>query len=176
MTATRPRDLLGVFNRSDVGAIDLIWRDDKGGLKHFIDKHINDKDFKTIEKMIYSIEDVINNGTIDFKDGDKIVIKKGGYVVTIRKNFRRNGKKIADKNWILTAYNKDTPINTLAPAAKIKGGTAVTTSVSSARKGTTSSAADQTNGEKKTDFPYPITKTIQPRKRSWIENYLADKD
>lgn len=125
--------------------------------------------------MSSSIEDVINNGTVDFKDGDKIVIKKGGYVVTIRKNFRRNGKKIADKNWILTAYNKDTPINTLAPAAKIKGGTAVTTSVSSKRKGTTSSATNQTNGEK-TDFPYPITKTIQPRKRSWIENYPMDKD
>lgn len=89
-----------MFNRSDVGAIGLIWRDDKGGLKHIIDKHINDKDFKTIEEMSSSIEDIINNGTIDFKDGDKVVIKKGGYVVTIRKDFRRNGKKIAHKIWI----------------------------------------------------------------------------
>lgn len=97
--------------------------------------------------MSSSIEDVINNGTVDFKDGDKIVIKKGGYVVTIRKNFRRNGKKIADKNWILTAYDESASDGNSAITKAFQGKAALTTD-KSARKGTTSSAADQTNGKK----------------------------
>lgn len=98
--------------------------------------------------MSYSIEDIINNVTIDFKDGDKVVIKKGGYVVTIRKNVRRNGKKIADKNWVLTAYDESASDGNSAITKAFQGKAALTTD-KSARKGTTSSAADQTNGEKK---------------------------
>jgi hypothetical protein len=48
-----------------------------------------------------------HNGNVDFENGDKIVLLKDNKKVTIRKNFRVGGKKIADKNWLLTAYDKN---------------------------------------------------------------------
>lgn len=35
-----------------------------------------------------------------------MVFKIGNRIVTVRKNFRVNGKKSADKNWMLTAYDE----------------------------------------------------------------------
>lgn len=48
----------------------------------------------------------MGNGTIASKSKDKIVLKQGDRLVTLRRNVRHNGKKIADKNWILTAYDE----------------------------------------------------------------------
>lgn len=86
-------DLLGVFHRKDVGDIDMVWGDEGGGLCHILNKHINDKDFPTVKELVSRIEDIVNNGVVDFSDGDKIVLKKDGYVVTIRRNIRDKGKK-----------------------------------------------------------------------------------
>lgn len=102
--------------------------------------------------MSSSIEDIINNGTIDFKDGDKVVIKKGGYVVTIRKKRQTKRQKIADKNWVLTAYDESASDGNSAITKAFQGKAALTTD-KSARIVTTSSAADQTNGEKKQTSP-----------------------
>ena len=118
-------DLLAVFHRDGFGDIDLVWGDETGGLAHIVDKHINSKDFKSIEELAPSIEDIIKNGSIVFENGDKVVFSKNGYQAIIRKNIRKGGKKIADKNWVLTAYNKEEPADTLAPAANDKGSTAV---------------------------------------------------
>ena len=127
-------DLLGVFHRNDVGDIDMVWGDEGGGLCHILNKHINDKDFPTIKELVSRIEDIVNNGAVDFSNGDKIVLKKDGYVVTIRRNIRDKGIKIADKNWVLTAYNKDAPANTKAPADGTYGSTAVAPGTSSDAK------------------------------------------
>ena len=127
-------DLLGVFHRKDVGDIDMVWGDEGGGLCHILNKHINDKDFPTVKELVSRIEDIVNNGVVDFSDGDKIVLKKDGYVVTIRRNIIDKGKKIADKNWVLTAYNKDAPANTQAPADGTHGSTAVAPGTSSDAK------------------------------------------
>ena len=127
-------DLLGVFHRRDIGDIDMVWGDNGGGLCHILNKHINDKDFPTVKDLVSRIEDIVNNGKVDFSNGDKMVLKKDGYVVTIRRNVREKGIKIADKNWVLTAYNKDAPANTKAPADGTHGSTAVAPGTSSDAK------------------------------------------
>lgn len=140
-------DLLGVFHRKDIGDIDMVWGDDGGGLCHILNKHINDKDFPTIKDLVSRIEDIVNNGKVDFSNGDKMVLKKDGYVVTIRRNVREKGIKIADKNWVLTAYNKDAPANTKAPADGTHGSTAVAPGTSSDAKLATLSEINENSDE-----------------------------
>ena len=126
--------LQGVWHRKGIGDIDLVWGDDGGGLCHILKKHINDKDFKNKADFVNRLNDIVNNGNVEFENGDKVVLKKDGYVVTIRKNIRERGKKIADENWVLTAYNKDAPATTTAPADGTHGSTAVAPGASSAAK------------------------------------------
>ena len=108
-------DLLGVFSRIEIGDIDLVWGDNNCGVKHIILKHINDKDFATVNSMIDSVTDIIQNGVLEFENRDKVVLKKDGFVVVVRKNYRINGKKPEPKNWILTAYSKESSDTTKAP-------------------------------------------------------------
>ena len=123
-----------VWHRKGIGDIDLVWGDDGGGLCHILKKHINDKDFKNKADFVNRLNDIVNNVNVEFENGDKVVLKKDGYVVTIRKNIRERGKKIADENWVLTAYNKDAPATTTAPADGTHGSTAVAPGASSAAK------------------------------------------
>lgn len=144
-------DLLGVFHRKDIGDIDMVWGDDGGGLCHILNKHINDKDFPTVKDLVSRIDDIVNNGKVDFSNGDKMVLKKDGYVVTIRRNVREKGIKIADKNWVLTAYNKDAPANTKAPADGTHGSTAVAPGTSSAAKVATLSEINEFSDDNVSD-------------------------
>lgn len=144
-------DLLGVFHRNGVGDIDMVWGDEGSGLCHILNKHINDKDFPTVKELVSRIEDIVNNGAVDFSNGDKIVLKKDGYVVTIRRNIRDKGKKIADKNWVLTAYNKDAPATTKAPADGTHGSTAVAPGTSSDAKVATLSEINEIPDENVAD-------------------------
>lgn len=144
-------DLLGVFHRKDIGDIDMVWGDDGGGLCHILNKHINDKDFPTVKDLVSRIENIVNNGKVDFSNGDKMVLKKDGYVVTIRRNVREKGIKIADKNWVLTAYNKDAPANTKAPADGTHGSTAVAPGTSSAAKVATLSEINEFSDDNVSD-------------------------
>ncbi len=143
LTNHKSGDLLGVFHRKDIGDIDMVWGDDGGGLCHILNKHINEKDFPTVKDLVSRIEDIVNNGKVDFSNGDKMVLKKDGYVVTIRRNVREKGIKIADKNWVLTAYNKDAPANTKAPADGTHGSTAVAPGTSSDAKVSTLSEINE---------------------------------
>ena len=105
-------DLLGVFHRKDVGDIDLVWGDENGGLAHILNKHVGEgKSFASVDEAMSHIQNIIETGKNDFEDGDKIVFRKGSELVTVRKNFREGGKKIADKNWVLTAYDKEAADN-----------------------------------------------------------------
>ncbi len=138
-------DLLGVFHRNDVGDIDMVWGNEGGGLCHILNKHINDKDFPTVKDLVSRIEDIINKGEVDERhsNADKLVLVKDGYLVTIRRNVREKGIKIADKNWVLTAYNKDAPTNTKAPADGTYGSTAVAPGTSSDAKLATKSEINE---------------------------------
>ncbi|MCD8281999.1 MAG: hypothetical protein LUC22_01955 [Prevotella sp.] len=96
----RTGDLRNVFRRSEIGQIDLIWGDDKGGLCHIVNKHIGGNgEYKDIDDMVRHIADVINNGEIVEKRRDTIAISHNGYRVVISDNYR--GK---EKNWIVTSY------------------------------------------------------------------------
>lgn len=138
-------DLLGVFHRNDIGDIDMVWGDEGVGLCHILNKHINDKDFPTVKDLVSRIEDIINKGEVDKRhsNADKLVLVKDGYLVTIRRNVREKGIKIADKNWVLTAYNKDAPATTKAPVDGTYGSTAVAPGTSSDAKLATKSEINE---------------------------------
>ena len=124
-------DLIGVFYHDEIGDIDLVWGDEKSGLSHINSKHVGDnRSFATLDIAIEHIEDIIKSGDVTFTNGDKVVIKKNDELVTLRKNIRENGKKIADKNWILTAYNEKAADNTRAISVVNKGHAAPTTDFS----------------------------------------------
>ena len=146
-------DLLGVFHRNDVGDIDMVWGDEGGGLCHILNKHINDKDFPTVKDLVSRIEDIINKGEVDERhsNADKLVLVKDGYLVTIRRNVREKGIKIADKNWVLTAYNKDAPATTKAPVDGTYGSTAVAPGTSSDAKLATKSEINEFSDNNVTD-------------------------
>ncbi len=112
-------DLIAVFHRKGFGNIDLVWGNENGGLKHILLKHLgNGKSFINMEDAAYHIKEIIESGKTAFENEDKAVFQIGNKIVTVRKNFREKGKKIADKNWVLTAYDETTA----------DGGSAITTS------------------------------------------------
>lgn len=157
-------DLLGVFHRKGVGDIDLIWGDNHAGLAHIINKHIgNGKSFSNMKEFIESITDIINNGNIDFENGDKIVFKKGSKLVTIRTNIRNKGKKIADKNWILTAYDELSADGDVSAIAPINKGQAARTTGKSNSKDTPENRAVQTSGQEnaETSLQSEVTRAEQ---------------
>ena len=128
-------DLLGVVHRKDVGDIDLVWGDENGGLAHILHKHVGEgKSFANVDEAMSHIQNIIETGKNDFEDGDKIVFRNGSELVTVRKNFREGGKKIADKNWILTAYDKEAADNGNRVTTKVIEGKA-TPHTASADKG-----------------------------------------
>lgn len=141
-------EAVGVFNREGIGEIDLVWGDEKAGLSHILTKHVGKgKSFESLEDAKNGIADVVENGKVVFQDGDKVVIQKDGKIVTLRKNVREKGKKIADKNWILTAYDETKADDTSAISGTNKGQAAQPTVVSEG-EGTTQSAKEQENTQK----------------------------
>ena len=147
-------DLLGVFHRDGVGYIDLVWGDKGGGFDHIVSKHVGEgKSFSTVDEAAIVIDDIIKTGKKDFEDGDKIVFKKGSKLVTIRKNVRENGKKIADKNWVLTAYDElsaDGDVSAIAPTNKVQ---AARHTDETRGKGTKKNGNSQEKAEKNVDEP-----------------------
>lgn len=108
-------DVRAVFTRDDIGDIDLVWGDENCGVRHILVKHINEKDFPTVNQMIEAVTNIILHGYLSFDNPDKAVLQKDGYVVAIRKNYRIDGKKLETQNWVLTAYSKKPSDTTRAP-------------------------------------------------------------
>lgn len=107
LIAHQSGDLLGVFYRDELGEIDLVWGDEGGGLKHILDKHVGEsRSFANTEVAIEEIAHIIVSGDKVFENVDKAVFQIGDKLVTLRRNYRKDGKKIADKNWVLTAYDE----------------------------------------------------------------------
>ncbi len=78
---------------------------------------------KATEKPEPAQTEKIKTGKTYFENGDKTVFKKDGKVVTVRKNVREGGKKIAAKNWVLTAYDEmsaDGGVSAVAPPNKVQ--------------------------------------------------------
>lgn len=137
-------DLQGVFHKDDIGDIDVVWGDKGGGFEHILGKHIGDgKSFANIEEAAKAIDNIIHTGKNDFDNGDKIVFKKDGKLVTIRKNVREHGKKIADKNWILTAYDELSADGDVSAIAPVNQGQAARTTDNSHSKDTANILPEQ---------------------------------
>ncbi|MBP3244655.1 MAG: hypothetical protein J6M59_06095 [Bacteroidaceae bacterium] len=81
------------------------------------------------------------------KNGDKIVFIKDGKKVTIRKNIREKGKKIADKNWVLTAYDLSASDGSSAITTTNQGEAAPATDKSASKD--TAKTSDSHEDEKK---------------------------
>lgn len=156
----RSGDVLGVFRRDGVGNIDVVWGDKGGGLSHIIDKHVGEgKSFLSVDEAAKVIDSIIKTGDKDFENGDKIVFKKGSKLVTIRKNVRDKGKKIADKNWILTAYDELSADGDVSAIAPNNQGQAARTTDNSRGKGIGNSQNKQEDQKEKT------TKKVKPEQQ-----------
>ena len=90
--------LRGVFYRDGIGNIDMVWGNEKAGLQHIINKHIEEADdFNSVEEAMQVINETINNGTIS-QQGTNISLDYKGYRVSIAQSN--------DGNWVLTAFDK----------------------------------------------------------------------
>ena len=90
--------LKGVFNHPEIGEIDLIWGDNKGGLKHILQKHlIEADDFNSINDVIETIQRVISIGTIT-RQGTNISLDKDNNRVILAQS--------PEGTWIVTGYPK----------------------------------------------------------------------
>ena len=135
----------GVFYLPDYGEISLVWGNNGGGLYHINKKQIIEgRSFKSLDEAVETIDNAVKRGKIIFENGDKIVLEEGDNLVTIRRNYRERGKKIADKNWILSAYDTTAGDDTSAISG-INKGQAAQTPAEIEGKDTISSAKKQTN-------------------------------
>lgn len=90
--------LRGVFYRDGIGNIDMVWGNEKAGLQHIINKHIEEADdFNSVEEAMQLINETINNGTIS-QQGTNISLDYKGYRVSIAQSN--------EGNWVLTAFDK----------------------------------------------------------------------
>lgn len=92
----------GAFSRPELGSVDLVWGDERGGLLHSMQKR--DKLLKegvgTIsgEDMARKIPEIMDNGTFDIDDEGRMGVDFDNYHVAIRPTYYE--KKV---NWIVTA-------------------------------------------------------------------------
>lgn len=90
------------FVRSEVGGIDLVWGDSKGGVEHVIkrrDKMFNNgTGTNTGLEMVKKIPDIIENGEFSIGYNDRPNFTYDGFVVVVKPTY--DGKKL---NWVLSA-------------------------------------------------------------------------
>ncbi len=152
-------DLLGVFNRPDVGDIDLVWgsKDANNGLEHIIEKHIvKQNDFRDTDELADVLDDVISNGDIIREKWDKVTLEKDGYKVVISKNVRDSkGNILREKNWVVTAFDsvrskkeKTSPATTLVTPDSVNESRAVTLEEVSESKDNAEVSEKQESGPK----------------------------
>lgn len=89
--------LRGVFNRPEIGDIDLVWGTPQAGLQHIIDKHIiKQNDFANVDEAMETISKTIKDGEMQ-QQGNRYVVDNNGNRVVITKS--------EDGNWVITAYD-----------------------------------------------------------------------
>ena len=95
------------FYKEGLGAIDLVWGDEKIGLQKIVEKHLDDfASFGSGEAgIIKGISEIVENGKLITENGvNTLWYKKGDeyYLVGISKGFNNKG----ENNWIITSYKK----------------------------------------------------------------------
>ena len=153
-----------MFHREGWGEIDLIWGDVHGGVGHILGKHVGEgKSFATKDEAIKEIDNIISNGVNAFENGDKAVFKIGSKLVTVRKNWREHGKKKADKNWVLTAYDEEAADGDMSAIATANRGQAAQTTANSTDKVSDFSSNLQGKGGKKSAMGGDSEGAMEPR-------------
>ncbi|GAA7171207.1 hypothetical protein HpCK101_09210 [Helicobacter pylori] len=110
----------GAFYRDDLakatgtGEIDLVWGNEKFGLKHILDKH--NKDFEDLGKELSEI--IAKGEVLDDKGVKTILLKRGDdtYRVGLSQGFEGKG----DNLWIITSYKVDkSPRSDSLPSSEV---------------------------------------------------------
>ncbi|HEO8743278.1 TPA: hypothetical protein R1X36_000666 [Campylobacter upsaliensis] len=109
LLAEKQGQVAGAFYKEGLGEIDLVWGDEKIGLKKIIEKHLSDfENFEgkdEAEKMVNALNEIIEKGKIITENGiNTLWLKKGDeyYLVGLSKGW--NGK--GENEWIITSYKK----------------------------------------------------------------------
>lgn len=101
--------VIGAYEKEGFGKIDIVWGDDKGGLRHIRKRHfIEQDDFSSYEDMAKKITDVLKNGKAGklSHKGNRISLYKDDYAVFLVRDIVYNEEDdFRDKIWILTSYN-----------------------------------------------------------------------
>ena len=90
------------FYRKEVGAIDLVWGDENGGLLHVIKRRDKKKadgigNISGVE-MVKKIPDIVEKGVFSMDEQDRMKIEKDGFRVGVAPKYF--DEKV---NWIVTA-------------------------------------------------------------------------
>lgn len=101
---TKKGQVKGVWEREDVGSIDLIWGNRNQGLRHIIKKHLG-KDFSSHRDMAEKIDVILRKGELS-KDRNDYILTYGDYrVVLLDITVYDRNDNFNDKRFILTSYN-----------------------------------------------------------------------
>lgn len=91
----------GAFHRKDIGDIDLVWGNDKMGLKHIIKRR--KETGQNLEEVLKNIPNVIENGKLkednSRRKGKRYVLEERGHRVIVSNKIYNESKKV-----IITAY------------------------------------------------------------------------
>ncbi|EOX2645312.1 PBECR2 nuclease fold domain-containing protein, partial [Campylobacter upsaliensis] len=109
LLAEKQGQVAGAFYKEGLGEIDLVWGDEKIGLKKIIEKHLSDfENFEgkdEAEKMVNALNEIIEKGKIITENGiNTLWLKKGDeyYLVGLSKGWSGKG----ENEWIITSYKK----------------------------------------------------------------------
>ncbi|EAK9949889.1 hypothetical protein A0Y56_05490 [Campylobacter upsaliensis] len=109
LLAEKQGQVSGAFYKEGLGEIDLVWGDEKIGLKKIIEKHLSDfenfggKD--EAEKMVNALNEIIENGKIITENGiNTLWLKKDDeyYLIGLSRGWSGKG----ENEWIITSYKK----------------------------------------------------------------------
>ncbi len=101
----RNGQVAGAFHRADLGDIDLIWGEVKKNAKGGWDGYGLAKIEKKYPEITAQIlDDVIKNGELE-KTHNGYNVKSGRYVIGLNQGWNKNGVKIGDNKWIVTAFD-----------------------------------------------------------------------
>lgn len=104
LTEVKEGQVKGVWEREDVGSIDLVWGNSKQGLRHIIKSHLR-KDFSSYKDMAKKIDTILRKGELS-KDKNDYILTYGDYrVVLLDITVYDKNDNFNDKRFILTSYN-----------------------------------------------------------------------
>ncbi|EOB3230076.1 PBECR2 nuclease fold domain-containing protein [Campylobacter upsaliensis] len=109
LLAEKQGQVSGAFYKEGLGEIDLVWGDEKIGLKKIIEKHLSDfENFEgkdEAEKMANALNEIIENGKIITENGiNTLWLKKDDeyYLIGLSRGWSGKG----ENEWIITSYKK----------------------------------------------------------------------